>query len=771
MAGALEGIRVIDFGQYIAGPLVGMLLADQGADVIKVDPPGGPRWKTSANATWNRGKRSIVLDLKRIDDLDTAKGLVRGADVMVENFRPGVMDRLGLGATSMTQANPLLVYLSLPGFASDHPSSSIPAWEGVLGAATALYRPRPWGNCPGYSERPRNWSDRPVYTAIPISSNYGAFQGAVATIMALISRERDGAGQVIEVPLFDATFAAIGRAAMRVHKSNFREAPIDPGWGGHFQCKDGRWVRFSGSNNQNLQEFMEAAEITSWHGQGLTDLERLRHEPDLVAKVEQRLKELFKTKTALQWEDLVAEAGSECTMCRTSEEWLDHPHTWESRMVIELQDPTYGRMLQPGITVRMSRTPGGVRCPAPKPDQHREEITSEMASQRPSQAQQFIKGTMRSVLHGVKVLDLCIILAGPTCGRTLAEYGADVIKIDNPARGRTISSHNEINRGKRSILLDLKTEEGLNVFWRLLEDADVVAQNYRAGKLEKLGLGYEEVRKRKPDIIYVSLNAFGHIGPWATRPGHEAFAQAATGMDRRLGGEGPPTTELTAINDYGTGFMGAYGVALALLHRQRTGHGQHVDSSLSYTAMIHQSTYMQLYEGKTWDETKGLDAIGDGPLHRAYEAKDGWLFVGAREPDLPRMASVNGLANIDSLRGVALAKSLEGRFQSDTVQVWVERLNDAGIGAHRVLQDVRELLDDPWAIDHGLSITREHDEIGLVTGFGPSPRLSRTPVLPGRAAPKPGAQGREILEEVGLGPEFDGLLERGVILTDGVAAG
>ena len=118
-----------------------------------------------------------------------------------------------------------------------------------------------------------------------------------------------------------------------------------------------------------------------------------------------------------------------------------------------------------------------------------------------------------------------------------------------------------------------------------------------------------------------------------------------------------------------------------------------------------------------------------------------------------------------------MTKSLEGRFQSDTVQAWVQRLNDAGIGAHRVLPDVSELLDDPWAIDHGLSVTREHDEIGLVTGFGPSPRLSRTPVAIGRPAPKPGAQAREILEELGLGQEFDGLLERGVILIDGVAAG
>ena len=119
-------------------------------------------------------------------------------------------------------------------------------------------------------------------------------------------------------------------------------------------------------------------------------------------------------------------------------------------------------------------------------------------------------------------------------GRTLAEYGANVIKIDNPKRGSTVARHNDINRGKRSILLDLRSEEGRDVFWTLLEDADVVAQNYRAGSLERLGLGYEEVRKRKPDIIYASLNAYGHIGPWAERPGHEGFAQATAGMTRAL---------------------------------------------------------------------------------------------------------------------------------------------------------------------------------------------------------------------------------------------
>src|SRR5687768_10237137 len=115
MPSALDGIRVIDFGQYIAGPLTGMLLADQGADVIRVDPPGGPVWDTPANATWNRGKRSIILNLKQSADLDVARDLMASADVVIENFRPGVMDRLGLGSEAAIAANPRLIYCALPG--------------------------------------------------------------------------------------------------------------------------------------------------------------------------------------------------------------------------------------------------------------------------------------------------------------------------------------------------------------------------------------------------------------------------------------------------------------------------------------------------------------------------------------------------------------------------------------------------------------------------------------------------------------------------------
>ena len=770
MAGALEHIRVIDFGQYISGPLAGMLLADQGADVVRVDPPGGPRWETPANSTWNRGKKSITLDLKQADDAAVARSIIQSADVVVENFRPGTMERLGLGSEEMTRANPSLVYCSIPGFASDDPRAAMPAYEGVVGAASATFRP------------PNADSPRPVYTAIPIASVYGAFQSVVAIVVALNARERDGVGQRIEVPLFDSMFQSLGRFGVRVHNAPPAIPMLQELWGGIFQCSDGQYVRFGGSGNQNFRQFVEAAGITSWDDEGLTDFDRPLDVPQFHAEAQQRIRELFLSRTAQEWEDLIAEAGSEGAVCRTSAEWFDHPHTRASQMMVEVDDPTYGKMLQPGINARMSLTPGRVRGPAPTPDQHRGEILAELRP-RPASEAAMHQDTMSSgfdissavdmssALDGVKVLDLCIILAGPTMGRTLAEYGANVIKIDNPRRGSTVARHNDINRGKRSILLDLRSEEGRDVFWKLLEDADVVAQNYRAGSLERLGLGYEAVKKRKPDIVYASLNAYGHMGPWAERPGHEGFAQATAGMTRRFGGDGMPESQPNPVNDYGTGFMGAYGVALALLHRQRTGEGQHIDSALAYTAMTLQSPFMQLYEGKQWNETSGQDALGTGPLHRAYQASDGWLFIGAPTSALSRLSRLEGLSGIDSLRGDALASSLEERFQGNSVAFWVERLAAAGIGAQRVVTNVRELMTDPWVESHGLSITREHDELGPVTTCGPAPRLSRTPVRPGIPAPKPGSHAREILEEHGLGSHYQTLLDSGVILTDGVAAG
>jgi crotonobetainyl-CoA:carnitine CoA-transferase CaiB-like acyl-CoA transferase len=762
MAGALEGIRVIDFGQYIAGPLTAQLLADQGADVVRIDPPGGPLWDTPANAFWNRSKRSLVLDLKQEADRGTARRLVETADVVIENFRPGVMERFGLGAAAMTEVNPALVYCSLPGFAEDDPRAGMPAWEGVLKAATGTYRRNREGEPPG----------PPVYTALPIPSTFAAIQAASAITFALGVREREGVGQRITVPLYDAMFAAIGYQGMRIHNPRERAAATGAGGvpGGALRCADGRWVYF-GTGNNNTRQVLDVIGVVAEDATFLLDRGRVAEDPDRAKDLQRQIRELFTTRAADEWEEIISAAGGEAAVCREASEWLRHPGALDARIIAEVEDPVLGQTRQPGLAVTMSATPGAVRPRAASPDADRAAVLADLAS-RSAPAVRANDAMLRAALDGVRVLDLCIVLAGPTCGRTLAEYGADVIKIEAPTRPPSQAFHLDVNRGKRSIVIDLKRPEGQEVFWRLVEDADVVVQNFRNGVAERLGVGYEQVRARKPDIVYASLNMYGQFGALAARPGHEQFAQAATGMQARYGGDGSPQLQRLAVTDYGTGYLGAYGVALALLHRRRTGEGQHVATGLAHTATLLQSPFMVDYDGAKWDEPRGQDAIGEGPLHRAYAGSDdGWFFIGAHPSQLPTLAAVDGLSGIDAYTGHELATVLFERFRAAPVDEWVRRLTAAGVAAHRYVHDIREVVDDPWALERGLGMTREHDGLGAITHTGPAPRLSRTPVRAGRATPEIGGQTDEILAEARLSDRAEELAPALVMVGGQIDAG
>ena len=744
MPGVLDGVRVIDFGQYIAGPMAAMLLGDQGADVIRIDPPGGPRWNTPANATWNRNKRSIVLDLKKDAGRETARQLIAGADVVIENFRPGVMDRLGLGAVAMSAAgaNPRLIYCSLPGFGSDDPRARVRAWEGVVGAATGAYRA-------SHASK-----GRPVYTVIPYGSAYAAFLCAVTVAAALNARARSGLGQRVEIPLFDATFTVVGARGLLVNGRP--EAEPEFNWSRQLPCKDGRWLMYV-ANNKRFEAFIKSIGMDRWRDAKLP--------PNELA---QKFDEVMRTRTAKEWEDIIAEIGSEGVICHTSAEWLAHPQALESKIVADYDDPELGRFRGPGINARLSATPGSVRAPRPKTDAHRAEILTELAARRPAAPADAAAGgeALRSALQGVKVVDLCIVLAGPTCGRTLAEFGADVIKIDSP-HTRTVLRHNDINRAKRSVLIDLKTREGLEIFWKLVDRADVVLQNFRGGVAERLGIDYERVRARRPDIVYGSINTFGHIGPYAGRPGHEQIGQAVSGMQVRYGSAKPATAPFAA-NDYGTGLMACYAVALALLHRRRTGQGQFVDSALAYTATMLQSALLQDYPGKQWDEPHGQEAMGSGPLDRLYQASDGWLFLAGRPEELAHCAE---LADLAGRSGADLERELEQRIRSRSVAAWVDALTKAGIGAHRVVASLVELMTDPLTQARGLAVTREHEGFGPITTTAPGVKLSHTPVIVGRPAAKPGSDAASVLGEIGLAGELDRLIRDGVIAVDGVKAG
>ena len=272
-SGPLAGVRVVDLGQYLAGPLCALLLADQGADVIRVDPPGGPRWDSPANAALLRGRRHVILDLHDGTDRRRAGDLIASADVVVENFRPGVAARLGVGSEAMLARAPQLVYCSLPGFgAGRRPGRSRRLGGRGDGGRRCVFDGRVGVGDPGGRRHGRGAR----VLAASLASLFGALEGAMAVVASLIARERDGLGQPVEVPLFDALFEAIGLRAL----SYERNGPAFTDFGsGFYHCADGTYFTFIASWFHHLERFVEAAGVRVWVDDGVVDYDRLWADP------------------------------------------------------------------------------------------------------------------------------------------------------------------------------------------------------------------------------------------------------------------------------------------------------------------------------------------------------------------------------------------------------------------------------------------------------------------------------------------------------------
>lgn len=768
-SGALRGIRVLDFGQYIPGPLLGMLLSDQGANVIKIERPGGdPARDRDAFATWNRGKRSIVLDLKNTQGRRRAQALAETADVVIENFRPLTAGKLGIGYRQLAATNPGLIYCSLPGFGEESPYRDRKGWEPIVGAVTGAHQ-----QIEGTTE--------PLFLPLPAASTFAAILGAGSVAMALIARHQTGVGQYIEVPLHSAMFPAIGGRLVQLHDMETEDLFEMPRMimARQYQCSDGRWVQNHGMYARFVSQFLQAAGHPEWIEEVVAEYGR-HVDPETGQMWLERFKKLFLERTAKEWEDAINAKGGACTVCKTVDEWLVHEHAVEAKMVVEVDDAKLGLMKQPGVQVRLRGTPGAIQGRAPTLGEHTDQVMAELrtatkpAPAPPANGQQDIL----AALQGVRVLDLCIVLAGPTCGRTLGDFGADVIKIDDPARPYDISGSLDVNRGKRSILLDLKSDRGREVFWKLVETADVVVENHRNGAFDRLGLGYEDVKKRRPDIVYASLNAFGYDGPWSQRAGWEQLAQATSGIQVRRGGrDGTPTLLPYALNDYGTGLLGAYAVALALHEKNRTGQGQSVDSGLALTAGLLQSPYFLDYEGFQRDEPEGFDVRGHSALSRLYPTSSGWMYLHCNDErswngltalrEFASLASDSRFATAEGRKDsdAELTAGLNGIFPSKSTQEWVDLLASKNVSAIENLAPA-DFRDDSHVREAGLVVTRDHPGRGSADHVGVAPRLSKTPVRLGVPAPLLGADTREILQETGYSAaEIKSLMSAGVVAT------
>ncbi len=400
---------------------------------------------------------------------------------------------------------------------------------------------------------------------------------------------------------------------------------------------------------------------------------------------------------------------------------------------------------------------------------------------------------MPQLLAGIRVLDLSTIVAGPAAGMILADLGADVIKVERPGTGedgRAMGPHRGawgayftvLNRGKRSICIDITTPEGRETVLRLAETCDVFLENFRGGKAAALGLDETAVRARKPDILYASLSAYGPAGPDYTRPGYDAILQARTGIMSITGtGDGVPVRSGVSILDMGTGVWMALGVVAALLARQRSGQGERIDASLFQTGVMLMSYHL------VYRQFTGVNPQPQGSRHTAfapygaYPAADGSIMIGiSSDKAFRRLCEALGQpqwsddprfrTNRDRVRNTPeLDAGLSEILIAHPVAHWTELLDRYDV-ANDPVQNSEQVIADRATQALGQLAPVELDGAGCAL----LPRLPldfslSSPAIQG-PPPRLGQHTREILQQAGFRQDdIQELFRRGVCAAEGGA--
>ncbi|MCE2405299.1 MAG: CoA transferase [Dehalococcoidia bacterium] len=394
-------------------------------------------------------------------------------------------------------------------------------------------------------------------------------------------------------------------------------------------------------------------------------------------------------------------------------------------------------------------------------------------------------------LDGVVVLDCTQVMAGPFCTLLLGDMGADVIKVERPEgddvrrqgppwiAGRA-ASFMAINRNKRSIVLNLRTDEGKEVFRTLARRADVVTENFRPGTMDRLGLGYKQLGALKPELIYAAISGFGQTGPYSQRRGFDLVAQGMSGLMSVTGHpDTPPVKVGVPITDLTSGMYAAYGILNAYIHRLKTGRGQMVDTSLLEAGIAY----------SFWESTVyfyGGEVPGPlGSAHRlsapyqAFRTSDGYMNIGgATQRTWASLCKAIGREELTSdprfiepgdrkMREAELAATLEEAFSTGTTDHWMKVLDEAGVPCGPI-NDLDQVYNDPHVLAREMLVEQQDPDVGTLKNIGIPVKLSETPGRIRRRAPDLGQHTREVLLEAGYtGDDVDRMRDAGTVKEGG----
>jgi crotonobetainyl-CoA:carnitine CoA-transferase CaiB-like acyl-CoA transferase len=826
MLGATAGLRVLDLTEGLAGPLATMVLADFGADVIRLDRPAkhGGGTEEPSYLLLNRGKKGVGVDpLSPAGEAAIAR-LVPTVDVVVVALPPRDQRHIAVGYEALSALNPALVYCDITGFGRTGPLAHLDAEDGLVMAKAGIFRDQSgWHAEPG----------RPVFRASRDGSYFAAMLAVQGILAALRARELTGEGQLVSTTMLQALSCRQNphvRWLLREHEELPAESVTDltpkqdeahtlPHHrdpreanliGLRVQCSDGRWIVHSHTEPHFFPAWIEVLGF-DWIWQDERFKGAPYRFPDEQARAEllTRIKERMAERPAAEWLEAYVANGNVCgDIVQTTQEALHHPQLGAYGGTVVVSDPRVGQILQVAPLAKIPTAPAQVRGPAPVWGQHDDEIVKTAPRScfaAPSAASELAGGP----LSGITIIEAAYYYATPFATALLTDLGARVIKIE-PVKGdpyRALAGgadgsdpvlnlgHNNMVRamqGKDSIALNLKDPRGREIVHQLVANADVFVHSFRPGVPESLGIDEETLRAIKPDLVYQYGASYGSTGPYSRQPAIDPVIAAFAGTTAYQAGQGnPPLTETGADPVAAAGHAAA--MMLGILARQRTGEGQHVESAMIVSNLYLNCEDALAYEGKPSRPLPDALQFGIGATYRLYETgpvrsdetfqpyenpDPRWVFLAvlddaqfagfcavAGREDLvtdPRFASREARTANDR----ALEEILEAVFRTRSAREWENSCVAAGVGCvgADAMSHFAFLHRDPQASAVDMMATTEHPSFGgRYWRHAPVVGFSRTPGR-GRAFCEKGEHTRAILEELGYDPRTVALLkEEGVI--------
>lgn len=789
MTQALQGLRVLDLTSGPAGGIATMILADFGAEVVVIKrPPDQPDELASLPAApmWRRGKQEHRLDLNTTADLERLQELAAGADVFICNWRISALQRKGLDFDSMHKAHPHLVYCHLSGFGARGPLADVPAYEHVVAAYSGRMQ-----LFAGLTDRPG-----PVFSAVQVGVHASAQSAVAGVLAAVLERAQDGQGRLVETSLLQGMLpyemgAMLGHQA-QAHFPDLQaalappspEPPLPTLYYHPAQAGDGRWMQFGNLLPHLFDNFLINTDLIDvitdpdFDNKQLLLRDKEKHE----AFRERMLKRIQERPAADWMSQLISDGGVVGGIYQTTQEALDDPDIIANGHVIH-----HNEGVQLGPLARMAATPADPGNP-PSDD-----LVDKWASTpRPAPTRTHAS---QLPLAGVKIVELATIIAAPIGAGFLADMGAEVIKVEqiggDPFRSMLSGLGSaRVNAGKRSISVNLKTDEGRQLVLDVCRDADALIHNYRPGVPERLGIGYEQIAAANPQIVYLQSNGYGPDGPSALRPStHPIPGAAMGGVVHQMGGGLPSdiqdfaglklwTSRLMRANelnpDPNTGLVVASAVMLGLAARQRSGKGQQIFVDMFGANAYANSDDFLRYPGKPPRAVADGGLHGISPSYRLYPCADEqWVFL-ALVTDRERRTFAETLAaaghSAPSLAALKanddqLAIGLNSLFSAHDAAYWQDLLTPAGVACVRAdgAPPSTFWLDDAQAQAMQLTAPAEHPLWGSYQRHGALVMFDgRRQDL--RPPPLAGQHNQEVLLDLGHNQAtVDAYLEQGVI--------